>query len=470
MTDNKFISSSPLDKRKSMKAVKDLERVVEAAVERNSWEKSRGDGMSRFPNTGGFHHTSGNEPLDTIRIMSRNKDGLLGTQTGTKLPSGKSTIAPGTEIAPSIRDFTLTTDSPCWYHVHKSQTPSSKGTKVAASALKNKSLKLASRTKKSKRYNDDRIPYKQVRFLKEVGISNIASKKNVKYLTTDNIKHNKVVCDGGDTIDDAVQLDLIRSNVQVLRIRNGDLWVADTKNATLGLRFTIPSDKMPIFVRLPRNDSLGIMNHGQSVCSAMRSCASNQRQLLARDNGHNVFIENNNKYCCFGAQPEKAQNGVLSGLYKLKHGFESKDWDTLHKLIKRGEYAFDRYMNTGIIGHIARAKSRVNFKTMEPSPSSSQQIPASYVKGLGFGINVFLRCHVDCDFTMSIVQVHIDDRIYQVDDKVLCYFAFPRIGIAVALRPGDFLLFNPQEPHSISSRCRRDDDIFCISSYLKTAG
>jgi hypothetical protein len=70
---------------------------------------------------------------------------------------------------------------------------------------------------------------------------------------------------------------------------------------------------------------------------------------------------------------------------------------------------------------------------------------------------------------MLIVQAHIDKHVYQVDDKILCYFAFPRIGVAEALRPGNFLLFNPQEPHSISSRCRKEDDFFCISSYLKTA-
>jgi len=69
---------------------------------------------------------------------------------------------------------------------------------------------------------------------------------------------------------------------------------------------------------------------------------------------------------------------------------------------------------------------------------------------------------------MSIVQVHIDNS-YQVDDRIVCYFAFPRIGIAVALRPGDFLLFNPQEPHSISSRCRAEDELFAVSYYLKTA-
>ncbi len=39
--------------------------------------------------------------------------------------------------------------------------------------------------------------------------------------------------------------------------------------------------------------------------------------------------------------------------------------------------------------------------------------------------------------------------------------------MAVALWPGDFLLFNPHELHSISSCCKAGDEIYCISSYLK---
>ncbi len=70
---------------------------------------------------------------------------------------------------------------------------------------------------------------------------------------------------------------------------------------------------------------------------------------------------------------------------------------------------------------------------------------------------------------MSIVQAHIDNHDYQVNDRIAIYFAFQRIGIAVALRPGDFLLFDPQEPHSISSRCKAEDKIDCASSYLKMA-
>jgi hypothetical protein len=104
---------------------------------------------------------------------------------------------------------------------------------------------------------------------------------------------------------------------------------------------------------------------------------------------------------------------------------------------------------------------------MEPSPSLTHKKLASSYNGLAFGINVYLRSHIDWDFTMSIVQAHFDNHDYQVDDRILCYFAFPRIGTAVALWPGDFLLFDPQELLSISSHCKSGDRIFCISSYLK---
>jgi hypothetical protein len=60
-------------------------------------------------------------------------------------------------------------------------------------------------------------------------------------------------------------------------------------------------------------------------------------------------MEKGNKYCCVGAQPGRAKRGVLSGLYRLKNGFPSNKWDSIHKLLKRVEYVFDRFMDTDII-------------------------------------------------------------------------------------------------------------------------
>ncbi len=44
--------------------------VVEDAVERTSWGKSRCEWMCRFPNTGGLHRTSGDAPLETPTLQN----------------------------------------------------------------------------------------------------------------------------------------------------------------------------------------------------------------------------------------------------------------------------------------------------------------------------------------------------------------------------------------------------------------
>ena len=38
-----------------------------------------------------------------------------------------------------------------------------------------------------------------------------------------------------------------------------------------------------------------------------------------------------------------------------------------------------------------------------------------------------------------------------------------------SLSLGDVLLFNPTEPHCVSSRCRNNEDVYCLSSYVKSA-
>ena len=150
----------------------------------------------------------------------------------------------------------------------------------------------------------------------------------------------------------------------------------------------------------------------------MQSCALTQHQSLAKGTNNHVFMENGNKYCCVGAQPGRAERGVQSGLYRLKYKFPSKEWDSIHRVLKRAEYAFDRYIDTDIIRHISCARSWVKFKTMEPSPLSTHKKLARYYNGLGFGINVYLRSHINRDFTMSIVQAHINNHDYQVKDRI----------------------------------------------------
>jgi hypothetical protein len=63
-----YTSGQPED----MNAVHDLGCVIEDAVERNSWGKSRSDWMCCFPNTGGLHCTSRDATFETQNFTHNN--------------------------------------------------------------------------------------------------------------------------------------------------------------------------------------------------------------------------------------------------------------------------------------------------------------------------------------------------------------------------------------------------------------
>ena len=140
--------------------------VVEDAIERNSWGKSRREQMCRFPITGGLHRTSGDAPFETP---------------------------------------TLQNPVPVWCHIHKSNSSSSKRTQVAAVAYKQSLLdELVRRSTKHKRtLNASNKKRTQIYRLKDVVVGKgiLTPKRfNLNY-----IRNNVVVCDGGATDLDAIK-------------------------------------------------------------------------------------------------------------------------------------------------------------------------------------------------------------------------------------------------------------------------
>ena len=89
-----------------------------------------------------------------------------------------------------------------------------------------------------------------------------------------------------------------------------------------------------------------------------------------------------------------------------------------------------------------------------------------------------MNSHVDEDFFYSLTTVASEQGLqedidrYSMDADVCNYFTFAEQGIAVALRPGDMLIFNPHYHHcclSLRTSIYESDDVFCLSLYLKTA-
>jgi hypothetical protein len=111
----------------------------------------------------------------------------------------------------------------------------------------------------------------------------------------------------------------------------------------------LPGQSSPVFIRLPWSKSLGIMSNGKKICAAMRSCAQTQPKSLSRGMQNHIFTDHDNKYYSAGAQPGRAEKGVQSSLYKMKHGFPIHHWNCIHKLLKHSEYTFDMFMDTEVI-------------------------------------------------------------------------------------------------------------------------
>ncbi len=83
---------------------------------------------------------------------------------------------------------------------------------------------------------------------------------------------------------------------------------------------------------------------------------------------------------------------------------------------------------------------------------------SKYVGSLAVGKCVVLNMHQDLgDFLWSDTSVQCRG---DQTDRILAYFCFPTIGVAVPLGSGDHFLFNPAVPHMISSRSRHADDVY----------
>ena len=87
-------------------------------------------------------------------------------------------------------------------------------------------------------------------------------------------------------------------------------------------------------------------------------------------------------------------------------------------MARRAESALESFVGTTVLRQLAAAKQVVEFKTLS-APCSHHCM--KYFSAIAFGHNVFLRCHTDEDFTMSVSrQIYLNGRDqYAAKDKVV---------------------------------------------------
>ena len=305
---------------------------------------------------------------------------------------------------------------------------------------------------------------KQLKILKDIVLPDHHFK-----LSTDEIDQDIIVFDGGDHSTPPIRPpdDIIWRSIPVRQLH-----IEDEIRCDVGLTFR-QTDGVSSCIRLPRQMSLDIIGECglTKIHNSLLACEKLRRVALTRSDRKRVFTDYGKPvtYACVGPQPSRNSN-VVRSQPPFMDNLPDHHWRSLAWVMKRAEICFRQIADHSVLSNLHHAKKLVPFKTFSAGLHWSSNYNSDFFGGIAFGTNVFLRCHTDADFTMSISQVFLKGRSeYLPSDDVVAYFCFPTIGIAVPLRPGDYFLFNALIPHCISSRCKLEDEIMCASVYLKTA-
>ena len=348
----------------------------------------------------------------------------------------------------------------------KAATPSS--TKIRAA-------RKASSFKKPSRHSGCRGAKKPKEIANKCIVLHLPQYKN-RAVGVDVLEDNYLVYDGGEAGNPPIECQsglpkpFVTRHVRSLHViedhlRNGmGLFAMD--NASNNFHFCLaPRESAQNSNMLNTSKAKSLVTAFDRVTRALD--IPNQR---AKSIGRQVFCDSSScepssvPYTVVGVQTSLGAPGVKSHSRQAQELAKTNNqwaWNAILKLIKRMEFVYKNNVPKEVIAYLEAAKKVVPFKTY-PSHDGSNE--SEYLGAVAYAKNVYLSMHDDDDFSYSIMSPQME----HLSNKVVMYFCFPSLGIAVPLRPGDVLIFNPRTFHGASSRCRDADEIYCTSVYLKS--
>ena len=222
---------------------------------------------------------------------------------------------------------------------------------------------------------------------------------------------------------------------------------------------------------MPRTEALKYENsgdHARLLDSFKVLSKTTQNKGVARGKKRIVAFQegSNRKYLTPGICPLRAAPGTsVRSLLNLN----VNDHDALFCYVRKCEKLAFQSMSLETTRGFHVAKQFFPFPTFPGRGNHDSSCHA--FSSIATAMNVCLNSHTDDDSFYGVVTNLDADPLKspQLDDKVTLYFTFPTLGLAVGLRPGDILVFNPAVYHSVSSHCIPNKNIWCTSLYTKNA-
>ena len=166
------------------------------------------------------------------------------------------------------------------------------------------------------------------------------------------------------------------------------------------------------------------------------------------------------KHVTFGKKPLRGGPGYGEDSLRSRNPQAAA---TLNKHCRRMQHVVAKYLPSKFLrGAMSLHKYRRTIATITKG--------CKLFGAMSAAINYNAVCHTDMDFYYSVHNCYLEGHDPSTASAIICYFCFPTIGIAVGLRPGDVLIFNPQIPHcTCHGPIDADTRIHCSACYMKTA-
>jgi hypothetical protein len=224
-----------------------------------------------------------------------------------------------------------------------------------------------------------------------------------------------------------------------------------------------------VFVLIPREKAIAKISHVNKMLQLLRAL-NNAKGFTEQRGKKRISVPEgrNSNYSTAGLKANRGGAGILDS---WPEKLSKNDKKQIIKFMNACQDVADGFIPSEHLRGIQIAKCILQWQQMEGC--GKRCVWASFSDAL----NTFISAHMDDDFYYSLLTLASAHALrqkidrYELSADVSNYFVFPEQGIAVAMRPGDMLIFNPKYHHCISSRAYEyaNKDVFSLSLYLKTA-
>jgi hypothetical protein len=239
----------------------------------------------------------------------------------------------------------------------------------------------------------------------------------------------------------------------------------------LGAQLYDSNGIFPIFILVPRKDAIAVNCNASTDSKVLSDVLSRYKVTVKRGYKRQGLSSN---YATFGTHSNRFKAGLSTKVALNDNGDEEI---VMNQFFRRAELFAKKYLPYGMVHCMKECKEMCNDNWRYEQLNKTETKPLLTWSSIATSCNYISPAHTDEDAFMSTLFVsHYkkkgnigENAQYELNQNIALYFCFPTAGVAVALRPGDVLLFNPIYYHCCSQKCEfyKTEDVFLTSLYMK---